>query len=296
MNEFSNTASCSARSASVHESLLGTAPHADLWLLLEYSGAFGRNALEDSSIPAAVKVHLQELAAQNPRAKVLLIRNQDTRPGKPLKLYLATGQHSEHPFALRTVTLDFYESLLAFPSTTQLLHLGQPCTQPLLLVCTNGRRDQCCSKFGVPLVAHLSNYASITTFECSHVGQHRFAPNILAFPGPYFYGRVTPNELPEFTTAITNQQVYLSRLRGNASLTPASQAAEYYYLLPLKAPSSLQVQAATEEMTSDGVIEVNLTTSTGALQIKLRQVIGDLPIQSSCEGTKTHFPSHFELE
>jgi len=53
-----------------------------------------------------------------------------------------------------------------------------------LLVCTHGKRDRCCGKFGTELFRSLS--ATVPTgvrlWRTSHTGGHRFAPTGLTFP------------------------------------------------------------------------------------------------------------------
>ena len=70
-------------------------------------------------------------------------------------------------------------------------------TAPIGLVCTHGKRDQCCAVRGRPVVAGLESrlgdrLSSLdqdsAVWECSHTGGHRFAP-VLLLPGTgYTYG------------------------------------------------------------------------------------------------------------
>lgn len=64
-----------------------------------------------------------------------------------------------------------------------------------LLICTHGRRDQCCGSFGASLYEHLTRRAasSGSGVECqriSHTGGHRFAATAITFPDGYAWAHL----------------------------------------------------------------------------------------------------------
>ncbi|MBV9923283.1 MAG: hypothetical protein JOY78_20875 [Pseudonocardia sp.] len=59
---------------------------------------------------------------------------------------------------------------------------GRPVDDPLLLVCTHGRRDRCCALDGRALVRALVEAGEPDVWECSHLSGHRFAPTALVLP------------------------------------------------------------------------------------------------------------------
>jgi (2Fe-2S) ferredoxin len=72
---------------------------------------------------------------------------------------------------------------------------GQPQTgtpagadEPLLLVCTNGRKDVCCAVRGRPVALGLAARFPEQTWECTHTGGDRFAANVLLLPDGAIYG------------------------------------------------------------------------------------------------------------
>ena len=69
--------------------------------------------------------------------------------------------------------------------------------ESLILVCTNGRHDQCCANLGRPLVRALrdSPWAD-RVWECSHIGGDRFAANVVVLPDSLYFGRVEPDVSP----------------------------------------------------------------------------------------------------
>ena len=60
-------------------------------------------------------------------------------------------------------------------------------------VCTHGKHDPCCAKYGRPVAAALDHQWPERTWETSHLGGDRFAGNVLILPIGIYYGRVGPN-------------------------------------------------------------------------------------------------------
>jgi hypothetical protein len=63
--------------------------------------------------------------------------------------------------------------------------------RPALLVCCHARRDQCCAIAGRPLAADLAASWPDDTWECTHLGGHRFAPTFLMLPTGSATGMLT---------------------------------------------------------------------------------------------------------
>lgn len=132
-------------------------------------------------------------------------------------------------------TLDASDELLSLPvpGWVQALRRGeavdgaQPCATPLVLVCTNGRRDVCCSKRGVPVAQALDDLPGLDVWQTTHLTGHRFSATLLVLPEGLCYGRVEPSEAPALAKAIREGRVHrLDRLRGRTALHGAEQAAE----------------------------------------------------------------------
>ena len=62
--------------------------------------------------------------------------------------------------------------------------------RPLFLVCVHGRREVCCAVRGRPVAQALAARWPGQTWECSHLGGDRFAPNVLVVPDGTTYGRL----------------------------------------------------------------------------------------------------------
>ncbi len=156
----------------------GTAPVETHWLFVEAPGSWGRDALADCSLPAADR---EVLLGLPPHWRVALVRRRD----RPLRaqadrfVWLSTPQG---PAQQWRVPLD------APVAPDRLPHLARAIEEPILFICTNGRRDRCCARFGRALLDALPVGRA---WECSHLGGHRFAPTAVRLPDRMVLGRLT---------------------------------------------------------------------------------------------------------
>lgn len=205
--------------------LYGSAPHYHYLLLVEADEPFAKEALLGSSIPDEVKNHLQKQADLMGNAKVLLIKNRQSEKGKIR--YFAVNNAVGIPIVYSN-TVGCYEDLL-FDWVSLMQQAFTPYTEPLYLVCTNGKRDKCCAKFGLPIYENLySQLPPDRVWECSHFGGHRLAPTLITLPNNLCYGNLSLPDLPLLINATEQRQVWLPKLRGRCAYTTAEQAADYF--------------------------------------------------------------------
>ena len=221
---------CSDLSKSVGEPLFGTAPQTETWLLLEYPFPFGSKALEESDLSDRIKSHLAAVQKFLPFPRLVMIKKSSEKIGKAIDLFLAfvnDRQPQLYHFELSSydelLDVDFQSCLAASPLVQDKLH-----PEPVFLVCTNGKRDRCCAKFGLLLFEFLSSYKTEAVWQSSHVGGHRFAGNLVCLPHGIYYGRIPPEQGMRVIDAYRNRSVVLEYYRGRACYTPAQQAGEYY--------------------------------------------------------------------
>lgn len=228
------TLTCSKSSAHVGERLGGTAPTALTWVIVEHPGPWGRVALQDAELDAGVRASLQRLASAG--VGVLLARRpgrraEQPRTSAPTVLIARTasgGMLLRRAEALDLACLSSWDPVRVAQGS--LPPIGSVDDRPVLLVCTQGRRDACCARDGRALISALEITAPETTapeiWECSHIGGHRLAPVTLALPSGAVHGRVRPEEAGELRRAIARHQVLPSHLRGRTSLPAPLQAAD----------------------------------------------------------------------
>ncbi len=212
----------------------GTATQTDIYLLIEHNGAWGEKALEESDIPAEVKTQLKAYGKANPRAKILLIRAPRSQQAPGVRFFVVSASLEQPLFY--AFHLEHYQDLLGLDISAILA--GGPrydahrYPHPLFLVCTNGRRDLCCSRHGIPvfnaLADALQDNPETLVWNSSHIGGHRFAANLICLPHGLLYGRVDAQTAPLILSAYQRGELFLPNLRGRACYPPPAQAAEIY--------------------------------------------------------------------
>jgi hypothetical protein len=237
MNPPARTASrplsgaCSAASEQLAEPLAGTSALAMHWLCLEQPGPWGRDALAESHLDHVISEELMRRSAGT-GVRVLLIRrpgaHADTHAPRPRQVYLASTQPGATALEHATVhdpkellDLDFAAIGAGRPAG-----LGTRLADPLLLVCTNGRRDVCCALLGRPIAGDLAERRGTAIWECTHIGGHRFAPTALVLPSGYSYGRLDVAAAESVLTAAARGEVVLSGCRGRSTWSRPAQVAE----------------------------------------------------------------------
>jgi hypothetical protein len=261
-----NPVVCSAVSRQAGEQLAGSVSRTGVWFLLEYREPFGAKAFEESGIPAGVKAHLNGLLETVPASRLLLIRGTPARAGREIAFFVANSRE-ESP-AVYEWQLPDYEALLGLELDRALA--GNPAVEshrrqePLFLVCTNGRRDPCCARWGQPVFDRLVRNAGERVWQTSHVGGHRFAANVLCFPHGLYFGRIDPGEAEALTGAYQGGQILLPNFRGRACYPAEVQAAEFF------------LRTETGDLQVDSYrLESNEPSGPGAWEIRFRARTGE---------------------
>ena len=200
------------------------------FLLLEMPGPWGSSALDESRMDAGLTHQLAE-AASAADTHVLLIR----RPGRHPVARPGTGP-APLAWAIADTSAEVERVLWGSwcePADLLGLDLAAPipddCAatgpQRLALVCTNGKRDQCCAVRGRPVAAAIAAASDWDTWECSHLGGHRFAATALLLPSGDMFGWLDPDSAPEILKRFDAGQIVLSNYRGRCGQPAEVQAA-----------------------------------------------------------------------
>ncbi len=219
---------CSVVSQEVGELLLGSAPLVKVWFLLEYNRPWGAKATEENELPVGVQQWLQQQVNGVENGRLQFIRRQTPSGGITFFILVADEQTPRlYPFHLETYT-DLFALDMARIVAGQVAAPVLPGALPLYLVCTNARRDRCCGVFGAALYRQLLSLVPNQVWQTTHLGGHRFAPTLLTLPDGVYYGRLSPDHLPEFLTSTQQGQLYLPGYRGRTCYSEPVQAAEWY--------------------------------------------------------------------
>jgi hypothetical protein len=212
---------CAETSRADAEPLAATASRVETWLLLEYRGLWARDAVDGSTLSPEVKEHLGRQRSRLPHARILFVRRTERRGRDGLVAFLVRSGRERRD--LRRLELDAYDDLLGL----DLAVAGESVDHPLFLVCTHGKHDRCCSKFGRPLYdAVREGLDEGWVWQSSHVGGDRFAGNLVVLPDGVYYGRVEPADAWAVLDAALAGRVHLPAYRGRSCHSFPEQAAE----------------------------------------------------------------------
>jgi hypothetical protein len=269
--------------------MLGTAEQVDAWLLLEYKSSWPGQAITQSSLTAETQawlVRTQEQFAQiGLRLRPQLVRQPELEHDVT-RLLLSTGGH----------TFEFsghgYQFLLDLDlaALVQAGHAGvpsKPASAPRYLVCTNGKRDLCCARFGLPLYQRMRELVGDRVWQVTHLGGHRFAPNVLVIPQNVIYGRVQLEEAEAFVEQVEQGRLDFDHLRGRTQYPKVVQAAE-----GMLARQGLRLLHVAGGGDSGAPTEVTFADANETAQVTLGTASVAETILASCGDTETkaYFP------
>ncbi|MGH8774194.1 MAG: sucrase ferredoxin [Jiangellaceae bacterium] len=228
---------CSRVSLSLDEPLAGTAPEATSWIVVEQPGPWGRKALTQSHLDPVLGAAL-ETAAHAHGARVALVRrpgrHPDTGRRRPRRVWVASARPGmtwllggevddvEALGALAWSGLESGDQELVRAS----IHGLKPETEPLLLVCTNGRRDVCCANYGRPLALAMHGRLPDRVWETTHLGGHRFAPTAVVLPFGVAHGRLDVDGAVQLVEQARAGRHVGIGYRGRSTFSRPGQAAE----------------------------------------------------------------------
>lgn len=216
---------CADTSRQTGEALVATASRVDNWLLVEYPGRWSRDVLGGSSLPVGAKEHLREQLASLPHSRLLFVRRPDRRAETERHVYgVRSGASSS---AAYRVPIGDPNELASIDLAAVLQGAGEVVDHPLLVVCTHGKRDRCCARYGRPLYDELRRAAPPGwAWQSTHVGGDRFAGNLVCLPEGLYFGRVEPGDARQVLAEYLDGRITLEHYRGRSCHSFPQQAAE----------------------------------------------------------------------
>ena len=217
---------CAGASVLRDEPIAGTASTVRAFLLLEFTGAWGVDALRDARLPDGLGERLR-VAAAAAQVRVLLARRPDRSGTEDVRVFAAHA-HPVGPWLETTALTDVHGVL-----DLDLAALGAGRSPgltrvdgSLFCVCTHGRHDACCAERGRPVAAALETAHPEETWEVTHIGGDRFAANLVVLPHGLYYGRLDPVAALGVAGGHLAGELDLDHLRGRSGLAMPVQAAE----------------------------------------------------------------------
>ena len=205
------------------EPMLGTSDEVNVWICLEYRPVWRAKALVDNALTPEVREWLDRamavVRAAGLKPRLQFIRRPEI-DSDSTHLLIANGARMWRFDGIGYGFLDAVD----LPAVIR--GEGAFDEAPVYLVCTNGQRDLCCARYGLPAYRALREVAGERVWQTSHLGGHRFAPNVLTLPDGVMYGRVEPEAVPAFAGAVESGAVHWPLLRGRSCYSKPVQAAE----------------------------------------------------------------------
>ena len=233
---------CAEAAQARGELLAGSAARYRRYLLLEVPGPWGSKALDERQLTAPVARSLARAAA-DANANVLLIR----RPGRPRPAVSttsttasattsATGAGAPRAWALADTAPEAERVRWgSWDSPDDLLRLDLAAAQPataadsgpqlVALVCTNGKRDQCCALRGRPVAEAVAAIPGWDCWESTHLGGPRYAATMLLLPTGDMFGWLDQQTAVAAVERFDAGQFLLPHYRGRSGQPGPAQAA-----------------------------------------------------------------------
>jgi len=261
-----------------HEQMPGTAEPVDVWLLLEYRPPWRAKAVSNNDLEVEIANWFSGLpdllATEGLKARLQFIRQPELEPTQVRLLVGCADSVFEFPAdgyheLLRVDVLD----VVANPNG----YAKRRVDEPRYFVCTNGQRDLCCARFGLPLYHALRERFGARVWQTTHLGGHRFAPNVLVLPQSTLYGRVTEADLDDFLEDTEAGLLHLPLLRGRHGYPQPAQAAEAYLLDQVGGSWSLRDVAE-----SNNGWHVSFTCGSETARLRVEQPAEPEMILKSC--------------
>ncbi len=276
---------CSEISRENDEPLDATASRIDHWLLVEYRGLWSHDAVDGSGMSDQVKQRLRDLAGERPRTRLLLIRRPNRRHHDRICVFAADSRQGREQ--LVRLDLGSHEELRDAHPTRD----GSPADHPLFLVCTHGKHDRCCARYGRPVWEAVSEQLDEEwAWQCSHVGGDRFAGNVVALPHGIYYGRVDRDDVPDLLDEHLAGRIPLAHYRGRSCWPFAVQAAERR--IRADGLTSIDDVSLADARRSSDRWFVAFETSGGRRELDVAAELGELT-QLTCDAEVARRPRRF---
>jgi len=220
--------SCSYLASLLGDQMIATATEATAWILLEHAGPWGVEPLPDAGFRPEVTAEIARRMAGTGVRVQLIAPPPGAEPGAA---YVAGDAHDGRGAWLRRIPLGSPEDVLDldFESISAGQRpAGTVVDEPFYIVCANDRNDPCCGRSGPPILDALAPMVGSRVRRTPHVGGHKYAGIVVAFPHGTFYGRLEPGSARETVAAHDQGHILLDKYRGRSAFGHAEQAAEYF--------------------------------------------------------------------
>jgi hypothetical protein len=278
---------CSTLAEELGEPMIGTVEQRVRWLLVEDRSAWGTDAARD--VLGAQRAATFKTAG----VRALLVRRREGDPEADAVRRVILVDTAARRMVTRAITsLDELDA--AQVAEIPLEDFGTPLDEPMFLVCSNGKRDACCAVRGRLLLTALAGPHAGRVWECTHLGGHRFAANLVCLPDGIVYGRVSPEDGPRLADEYLAGRVDATAFRGRSAWPAPAQVAEQHLRIRDAIDGLTDVELVSAAVSGDRA-EVTLHVAGRAHDLVLRAAPTATPRPTSCRADELEQPLHWEV-
>lgn len=288
---------CAEAAAARGEPLGATASHVEHWLLVEYGGYWPYEPLDATVFAGALRDRLAAQLVALPRARLLLIKRPGRDSSDRVRVFFGTTPERGRRFF--RVELDGHPDLLELDFAGALAggaRIGEPLEHPLLLVCTHGKRDRCCARYGRALGSGLVRAADPSwVWATSHVGGDRFAGNLVCIPEGLYFGRVGRREATPLLTQYLAGRIDLEHYRGRSCYPFPVQAADLHVrrTTGLTGFDDLRLVGTRRTATGEWTVELLAEVAGDVHTVEVAVELSGEPALLTCRATTPKRARHF---
>jgi len=261
---------CTSSSQAAGESLLGTATEGiHSWIALEVHEPWAAKPIDSEVLRGDRRAAIESWLTRLPGSRLQLVRRARATDARRS---LFIGSSSPDGAWLARLDGADLDALCTLDVPALFAERGGDAAVPLdrmILVCTHGKRDRCCAKFGVGLF-HAASTASEAVWQTTHLGGHRFAATALVLPSGIAYGRLEIDDVEPWLAAEARGHIFdLGKVRGRTCYPGHVQAAEVLALEELGLRGSDVLTLLGETANADGTWQVRFRHASGEIAVEV---------------------------
>ena len=295
------TLTCAAESRGRKERLAGSFKPADVFFLIENGaaeyGGWQSELVKKAAQSGGFAPYLQRLLAM-PRSKALFIR----RPQAEAKNFYVAVTHRREPKIYHSILSDF-DDLMGLDvggGVPRIRGRAMDEVDELYAVCTNGRHDPCCAAYGAPVYQAMTAQAGADkVWQTTHIGGHRMAATMIAFPHGIAYGHLDPADAEAVVASYRSGDLLLDKYRGRGAYAHhrldteahcAAAAAESYVRGQAKNYALDGLDLVTIESRGERQWQARFADGGGTVHQAQVTVAMSAPRQASCQEAPKPMP------
>ena len=315
MSKIVNKNLCSNYSLNINESPIGSASNFDKYLLIGVPTPWKSEITESEKFPKKIKSLLEENSNLLETTKILGFKTENTYDDidkTHIILFAKPKGNFEkfEKFEFLSNQKNLEELILHLLNSNYKNHsskINQNNNSRDLLICIHGARDTCCASIGYPIYEKIlssQQSSKINAFQVSHLGGHRFAPNIIDMPDGRNWVKISKNSIDEFIGQKKPMNSFKENYRGWTILKNGFEQIAEREVFSIegwdwinKKIISIQTLETTNSLNSK-LIEIKYSNSNGTKNKKIHVEVKKtkkLPVLKCTKNEITEYSQQYEV-